>query len=54
MRKINKPKLVRIPPDIMKDVIVIANEEMRSIPKQIEKMLRDALIQHKAQSVRTE
>jgi len=36
-----KPKLVRIDPDVLQAVIKLAKENDRSIPRQINRMLRD-------------
>ena len=36
-----KPKLVRIDPDVLEAIIKLAKENDRSIPRQINRMLRE-------------
>ncbi len=45
--KLSKPKLIRIPSDVMKNITIIASKEKRSIPMQIDKFLELQLSAYK-------
>ncbi len=41
-----KAKLVRISPELIKSITEIAHKELRSIPKQIELFLKEAVLKY--------